>query len=133
MKNQAKIIVLWGIILIGLIIHALIEMMPLFFGQSIAMPDATGTMPDQMAWMMLLFFLLPMVCIVGVLFCSSNWIKITNLLLAALFMLLNLVHFISDGLIAGSALQSVLLIFVLFSSVLLFIASLRWKKETTTK
>ncbi len=57
MKNRAKIIVSRRIILLGVIFHSLIEMMSLFLGQNIAMPRIT--------WMMLLFFIFPIVCITG--------------------------------------------------------------------
>ena len=129
MKNSTKIIALWGIILIGLIFHSLIEMTPLFFGASIAIPDATGTMPASLGWFSLVFYLIPMICIVEILYLSSAWVKISNLAVSALFLLLNTVHFVEDGIIGQNIIQAILLLFVLFSSVLLFVASWKWEKE----
>jgi hypothetical protein len=129
MKNSIKIIALWGITLAGLAFHSLIEITPLFFGASVVIPDATGTMPASMGWMSLILYLIPMICIVGVLYLSSAWTKITNLVISAFFLLLNAVHFVEDGIIGHNMIQAILLLFVLFSSVLLFVASWKWEKE----
>ncbi|MGV8092660.1 MAG: hypothetical protein AB2L24_12455 [Mangrovibacterium sp.] len=123
MKNSTKIIVLWGLLLLGLTFHSLLEMMPLFFGADISMPGSDGSMPGSMAWMCLVLYLIPMLCMMATLYLSSAWYKVTNLVLAALFTVINAFHLIEE---IGWSEQLVLLTFVLFVSVLLTIASYRW-------
>ncbi len=129
MKNSTKIIVLWNVILFGFIFHSLIEMMPLFFGVNIAIPEATGNMPSSMAWMSLIFYIVPMLCIAGMLYVTSSWFKILNLILSSIFVLMNAWHLIEHIMEGGSAIQPILLSFILLVSILLFVASLNWKKE----
>jgi hypothetical protein len=133
MKNSTKIMVLWEIILLGLIFHSLLEMTPLFFGANIAEPGSTGNMPAAMTWFCLCFYLIPMLSIVAVLYLSCRWVKITNFVVSILFLLMDAVHFITDGIIGRNPVQCILLLFILLVSVLLFIASLGWMREKQTK
>jgi hypothetical protein len=128
MKNSSKIIVLWSTIVLGLFVHCIIELMPLFFGADIAMPDASGVMPAWMNWMFLSFYLIPMICMVLVALVSATWFKIVNFILAILYALFNVFHLV-EHLQEGFGVQAVLLICILIFSVLLTLKSWAWWKK----
>ncbi len=97
MENRNKILLLWTIFLLGMIFHSLLAIMPVFWGQSIAMPEemiAKHAFEPNM-WMMLAFFLLPMIIIVVTTFIESGWYKITNFILSILITLMNIFHVMS--------------------------------------
>jgi hypothetical protein len=123
-----KIIVLWVTILLGLNLHCIIELIPLFYGADIALPEAPGAMPAGIGWMFLLSYLIPMVCMVLVALISAGWFKITNLMIAALYTLFNLFHFVAH-LKEGFGVQTVLLVSILAFSILLTLKSRDWWKE----
>lgn len=128
MNNQLRVIVLWGLFLLGLTFHSLLEFMPLFFGVNIAMSGATGSMPGWMNWVFLSFYLIPMICITIALFISSKWYKIINLIFAALFTFFNVYHLVEHT-SEGMGVQPVLLTYIFIASVLLTLVSYRWLKE----
>ena len=130
MTNRLKVIVLWTIFLFGMVFHSLIAMMPLFFGESVAIPDATGAVPVSMMWMSLAFYLLPMIFITTTLFIETSWYKITNFVFSVLFSLMNIFHLFEHFSQASvDFVQVALLTFVLIASILLNIAAFKWMKE----
>ena len=132
MSNKAKVVTLWVIFLFGMTFHSLLAIMPLFWGQSIAMsPEqiAKNPMASSM-WMVLFFFLLPMIITVVTLFIEAKWYKVTNFVLSILFTLMNIYHL--TGHLGESPVdprQIMLLTFVLISGILLNIVSFKWIKE----
>lgn len=132
MNNRIKVIMLWGVFLFGMISHTLLAVMPVFWGQSVAMTQeqiAANPMAPMM-WMMLFFFLFPMIMIVLTLSIEVKWCRITNLVLSLLFTLMNIWHLIGHlGESPVDSCQIVLLTFVLISGILLNIFSFRWMKK----
>jgi hypothetical protein len=45
LSSQAKIIALWAVFLFGMVFHSQLGMMPMLYGESVAMPNAKGKMP----------------------------------------------------------------------------------------
>jgi uncharacterized membrane protein YjdF len=130
MTNKLKVIVLWTVFLFGMAFHSLIALTPIFFGASVAIPDATGAVPGFMMWMSLAFYLLPMIFITAALFLESSRYKITNFVFTLLFSLMNVFHLFEHFLQAPvDFVQIALLTFVLIASILLNVASFRWMKE----
>ena len=131
MSNKAKVVTLWVIFLFGMTFHSLLAIMPLFWGQSIAMsPEqiAKNPMASSM-WMVLLFFLLPMIIIAVTLFIEAKWYRITNFVFTLLFTMMNIWHLIGHlGETPVDPCQIVLLTFVLLSGVMLNIVSFKWLK-----
>ena len=128
--NREKIVVLWVVFFLGMTTHSLLAIIPIFFGVDVAMPDSTGVVPAPMMWMMLFFWLLPMIIIVGTLITEVNWFRTTNFVISLLFTLFNIWHPI--GHLKESPVdprQIVLLIFVLAFGILLNIVSFKWMKE----
>lgn len=132
MNNRTKIITLWIVFLFGMTFHSLLAFMPLFWGGSIAMsPEqiAKNPMASSM-WMVLLFFLLPMIIIAVTLFIEAKWYKVTNFVFTLLFTMMNIWHLIGHlGESPVDPCQIVLLTFVLISGILLNVVSYRWIKE----
>jgi hypothetical protein len=132
MSNRTKISVLWAIFLFGMIFHTLLAIMPVFWGQSVTMAqeqiDTHSLTP--MMWMMLFFFLVPMIIIALTLFIETKWHKITNFIFTLLFTLFNIWHLMGHaGETPIDLRQIVLLTFVLISGILLNIVSYKWIKE----
>lgn len=132
MNNRAKIITLWVVFLFGMTFHSLLAFMPLFWGGSIAMsPEqiAKNPMASSM-WMVLFFFLMPMIVIAVTLFIEAKWYRITNFVFTLLFTMMNIWHLIGHfGESPVDPCQIVLLTFVLISGILLNIVSLKWIRE----
>ena len=132
MRNSAKIITLWVVFLFGMTFHSLLAVMPLFWEQSIAMsPEqiAKNPMVSSM-WMMLFFFLIPMIIIVLTVFVETKWYRIANFSLSIVFTIMNIYHLTGHlGESPVDPIQIVLLSFVLISGILLNIVSFKWLKE----
>lgn len=132
MNNKLKVVSLWTLFLFGMIFHSLLAMMPLFWGQSIAMPqEMINQHPlTPMMWMSLLIYLLPMIIIAVTLFIEAKWHRITNFVFTLLFTLMNIWHLMGHlGETPVDPRQIILLTFVLISGILLNIVSFKWIKE----
>lgn len=132
MENKNKILVLWTVFLLGMIVHSLLAIMPVFWGQSIAMPEEMTARHafESSMWMTLAFFLLPMIIIAATTFIESGWYKITNFILSILITLMNIFHVIGHlGESPVDIRQIVLLTFVLIFGILLNMVSFKWMRE----
>ncbi len=130
MSNRMRVTTLWVVFLFGMTFHAILGVMPIFFGADVAMPDATGETPAGMMLLMLLFFLIPMVAVVMSVFVEAKWYRIANFVLTLAFTLFNAFHLIQHlGEAPVEVHQVLLLAFLLISGVLLNIASYRWMRE----
>ncbi|HBK33381.1 MAG TPA: hypothetical protein DEF88_10330 [Porphyromonadaceae bacterium] len=116
----------------GLIIHAFIDMLPLFYGVDIAVPGAPGVLSASSQWMFFVFYFIPMLLMLGGIYLSSRWYKIINLVFACLAAIVNIVHLCTDF-AHDAGIQALLLTFVLFVSGLLVFASYRWYKGPSAK
>ena len=132
MSNRAKIMTLWVIFLFGMTFHSLLAIIPIFWGESVAMSqEQIAKNPiAPMMWVMLFFFLIPMIMVVKTLFIETKWYRITNFVLTLVFTLFNIFHIVEHlGESPLDGRQVVLLLFVLISGVFLNIVSFRWMKE----
>lgn len=132
MNTREKIVILWVVFLFGMIFHGNLALMPLFWGESVAMSEeliAKNPFESSM-WMVLLFWLLPIIIIAVTLFIEAKWYRITNFILTLLFTLMNIWHLMGHlGETPVDQRQIVLLTFVLLSGVMLNIVSFKWIKE----
>ena len=132
MTNRMRVITLWIIFLFGMILHSLLGIFPLFWGESISMSQeqiAKNPMQSSML-MMLSFFLIPMIIIVLTSFIETKWYRITHFVFTLLFTLMNIWHLI--GHLSETPVdihQIVLLTFIFISGVMLNIVSFKWLKE----
>ena len=132
MTNRMRVITLWIIFLFGMIFHGNLAIMPLFWGESIAMSEeiiAKNPFESSM-WMVLLFWLLPIIIIAVTSFIETKWYRITNFVFTLLFTMMNIWHLIGHlGESPVDTRQIVLLTFVSISGVMLNIVSFKWLKE----
>ncbi len=132
MTNKMKVVTLWVIFLFGMILHSLLGIFPLFWGESISMSQeqiAKNPMQSSL-YMMLFFFLIPMIIIVLTSFLETKWYRITNFVFSLLFSLMNVFHLFEHlGESPVDLHQIVLLTFVLISGIMLNIVSFKWLKE----
>ncbi|MCK4308056.1 hypothetical protein KAW50_07535 [candidate division WOR-3 bacterium] len=132
MSNRAKIITLWIVFLFGLTFHTLFAVIPIFWGEGIAMSQEMIEKNPiaPMMWMMLFFFLVPMIIVVVTAFVERKWYRITNFVFSLVFTPFNIFHIVEHcGETPVDGRQIVLLLFVLISGVFLNIVSFRWIKE----
>ena len=128
--RNAQISVLWLIFLLGMAMHMLLAMMPLFAGQSVATDEMPVEKLLAMTWMTTFIVVIPMVLASLVLILDSKAFKWVNLVFAAVYFLLNAYHWIAHLAMAGEApFQVLLLLVILGISVILAAVSWRWLKE----
>jgi len=117
-KYPEKIAALWTTFLLGTLFHTQLGLMPLFHGQSIVESHQTSNL-DPIFWGMLLFFLLPMLAIIGVNFSESRSLRKAHFWLTILYSVLNLAHLIAD-------LQIALMAILLIIGLILNLVSYQW-------
>jgi hypothetical protein len=131
---QQKIVILWIVFLLGLLFHTQLGLMPLFHGISVAEFQAQSL--AQIApvfWLMLAFFVLPIVAIVATLFLDSKAYRKFHFGLTLVFTVLNFAHLIADLMVQPIVwYQIALMVFLLAIGLLLNIVSFQWMRGRST-
>ena len=79
--------------MVGFAMHMLADMLPAFWGASVAMPDATGEAPmGMLIFMICISFFMPMCGILCMQYRSCKSFRVMNLVLASIMMLFNIFH-----------------------------------------
>jgi hypothetical protein len=130
-SHPEKVITLWAVFLLGTLFHTQLGLMPLFHNQSVAISDSHGT--ENIAWilwLMLGFFLVPMITMIVTLFDDSRLYRKFHFGLTIVYSALNLCHVIADLLVKPIAWYQIVLMVMLFIiGLLLNIVSLQWLQE----
>lgn len=122
METKFKISIYWMLIGICMILHTQFSSMGLFFGASIAMPDANGTIPAGMYYFLVISMVLPFIFTFLQLILKAKWYKWVSFIWSALLILVNIFHFIETMFKEHAHVdQGVLLLFVLVVNVFLSI------------
>jgi hypothetical protein len=131
---QQKIIILWIVFLLGLLFHTQLGLMPLFHGISVAELQAQSLAQiTPVLWLMLAFFVLPLLAIVATLFVGSKPYRKFHFGLTLVFTILNFAHLIADLMVQPIAwYQITLMMFLLAIGLLLNIVSFQWIQERST-
>ncbi|PSB01984.1 hypothetical protein [Merismopedia glauca] len=130
LNNQGKIIVLWSVFLFGILFHTQLGLMPLFYGESVAMSGTKGVANVFDLWLMLGFFALPMIAIVGTAFINSKRYKVIHFGLTLFYLVMNFLHVIFDLLVKPIAwYQITLMVIVLIVGILLNLLAFQWMRE----
>jgi|ACQI01.1.fsa_nt_gi uncharacterized membrane protein len=130
MSLTQKLINLWLVIVAGFIIHNMLNILPLFFDQSIAAEGADAAQIAGATWMMLVFFTLPLLMVLLIQMCNPNRIKYVNMVVAGLFLLLNVTHpmeLIGQEPFAWH--QLILMVFIAIVNIALAYLSWKWLRE----
>jgi hypothetical protein len=129
-NNQEKIIALWSVFLLGTVFHTQLALMPLLYGQNVAMSGYNGIMPPSHSWLMLGFFILPVVAIIVTVFNDSRRYKILHFGLTVFYSVMNLLHVILDLLVTPIEWpQIILMVIVFINGIFLNIVAFQWMKQ----
>jgi hypothetical protein len=131
LSSQQKIIILWALFLFGMIFHVQLGLMPTFYGQNVTIPSAHGVVPQQDLWLMLGFYLLPMLAVVGTLMTQSRSFRIMHFGLTIFYSVLNFLHIAFDLSVSPVQWYQILLVLVVFlDGILLNFVALQWFQES---
>lgn len=129
-NHQEKIIALWSVFLFGTIFHTQLGLMPLFYGESVAMSGTKGVTNVSDLWLMLGFFVLPMIAIVATAFNNSKRYRFLHFGLTIFYSVMNFLHIVLDLLVKPVAWYQIALMVMLFIvGVLLNLVAFQWRQE----
>jgi hypothetical protein len=129
-NNQEKIIALWSVFLLGTVFHTQLALMPLLYGQNVAMSGYNGIMPASHPWLMLGFFVLPIIAIIVTVFNDSRRYRMIHFGLTVFYSVMNLLHVILDLFVTPIEWsQIVLMVIVLINGIFLNIVAFQWMKQ----
>lgn len=123
MKERTnRLAVLWVLTIIGMVLHFNYQISGIFYGIELQRPGADGTEPMSVLVIRTLFYHLPMVWVVCIVYARQKWVYTVLFGLSVLYSLAHLSHFVGE--VTGSERnysQISLLFVVLAVSVLLVI------------
>ena len=123
----AKITALWTVFLLGTLFHTQLAFMPLFHGLDIAESHTHEVLAlGTIMWLMLLFFCLPMLAIVGCAFSQARRLRQLHFGMTLLYSVLNLMHLVLDARIAVPGYQLALMALLLCVGLLLNWVAYQW-------
>ncbi|HAC64125.1 MAG TPA: hypothetical protein DCF68_11450 [Cyanothece sp. UBA12306] len=125
---QTKIITLWATFLLGTLFHTQLGLMPLFHGQEIAHSHDSSDI-SWILWLMLGFFILPMLSMIGTVFTQSKQFRVVHFWLTVIYSFLNFSHIAADLFVTPIAwFQIALMVVIFLIGLLLNIVSFQWMK-----
>ncbi|MBE9169581.1 hypothetical protein IQ238_19300 [Pleurocapsales cyanobacterium LEGE 06147] len=141
LNYQEKIIILWTIFLLGTLFHTQLGLMPLFHGISVAGTHAHDRATDTdianiayIFWLMLGFFLLPMIAIIATTFYESRRYRVVHFGLTVFYTIINFLHIVLDLFVDPIAwYQIFLMVFVFLVGILLNIISFQWMQSRSSR
>lgn len=139
LNYQEKIIVLWTVFLLGTLFHTQLGLMPLFHGISVAGTHTHDGATDianlaYIFWLMLGFFLLPMLAIIATAFYDSKRYRIVHFGLTVFYTIMNFLHVVLDLFVDPIAwYQIFLMVFVFLVGILLNVVSFQWMQSRSSR
>jgi hypothetical protein len=139
LNYQEKIIVLWIVFLLGTLFHTQLGLMPLFHGISVAgthTHDGASNLADiaYVFWLMLGFFLLPMLAIIATAFYDSKRYRVVHFGLTVFYTVMNFLHVVLDLFVDPIAwYQIFLMVFVFLVGILLNVVSFQWMQSRSSR
>lgn len=129
-----KIIALWVVFLLATLFHTQLGLMPLFHGISIA-PDSpdSATTVARVLWLMLLFFMLPLLSILAIAFNQGRQVRVVHFWLTVVYSVLNFLHLFMDLQLVPIVWSQITLMFFLFAIGLwLNLVSYQWWRDRSS-
>jgi hypothetical protein len=129
---REKIIALWTVFLLGTLFHAQLGLMPLFHGLSVMESQKATNMSDisGIMWLMLSFFVLPMLAITATAFTDSKRYRVIHFGLTVFYSVLNLLHVVLDLLVRPIFWYQITLMVLLFCiGLLLNFVAFQWMRS----
>lgn len=128
MDRISKVSFMWVVIMVGFAMHMLADILPAFWGASIAMPDATGEVSVGMiGFMICISFFMPMCGLLCMQYRSCKAMRVINLVLATVMMVFNIFH-ASELITEFNPVQLLIHPVMVVAGIYLFIFSLQEKK-----
>ena len=128
-KEISKVSFMWVVIMVGFAMHMLADLLPIFWGENITMPDATGEASvGMMAFMIFLSFFMPMCGLLCMQYRSNKAMRIINFVLATIMMVFNILH-ASELIMEFSPVQLMIHPVMIIAGRYLFIFSRREMKQ----
>ncbi|MGA7936895.1 MAG: hypothetical protein WCA35_25285 [Kovacikia sp.] len=135
-SHREKIITLWAVFLLGILFHTQLGLMPLFHNLSVGAADSHGTENiTWILWLMLGFFVVPMLAMITTLFNSSRWYRRVHFGITVFYSVMNFFHIVADLMVKPIAWYQIALMVLLFLvGLLLNLISFQWiKREANRK
>jgi ABC-type spermidine/putrescine transport system permease subunit II len=128
---REKISALWTTFLLGTLFHTQLGLMPLFHGVSIAEPGAHGaTNLALIFWLMLGFFVVPMLAIAITAFTESHRYRVVHFGVTVFYTVMNILHVAMDLMVQPIAWYQIALMVILFViGLLLNVVAFQWMQE----
>ncbi|GAB4337647.1 MAG: hypothetical protein OHK0047_27470 [Leptolyngbyaceae cyanobacterium] len=124
---QVQIIALWAVFLFGMVFHSQLAMMPMLYGQDVAMPGSSGKMPVSHLWLMLGFYAIPMVAIAATAVTAAPLYRMIHFGLTVVYTVMNFTHAAMDlGVKPIEWYQIALMVIVFINGILLNIVAFQW-------
>ena len=124
---QAQIIALWAVFLFGLIFHTQLALMPQLYGASVAIPGYKGKTPVSHLWLMLGFFVLPMIAIVATALNASPLYRTIHFGLTVFYTVMNFLHVALDLRVKPIEWYQIVLVTILFiNGIVLNVIAFQW-------
>ena len=131
--RRQQITALWTVFLLGLLFHTQLGLIPLFHGIDVAhehLHDIDSASLSLILWLMLGFFLLPLMAIVGTVFLNSIQFRRAHFTVTVVYSVMNLLHVIADLQVHPIEwFQILLMVFLLSIGLLLNAVSFKWMRE----
>ncbi|BCL34789.1 hypothetical protein [Nostoc sp. MS1] len=128
---QIKIAALWIVFLLGTLFHTLLGLMPIFHGLSVIESQKANNINEiaGIMWLMLGFFVLPMLAIIGSVFTEGKRYRIGHFWLTIIYSVLNFLHLVLDLLLPQVIwYQITLMVFLFLIGLLLNMVAFQWMK-----
>ncbi|MBD2214218.1 hypothetical protein H6G27_30790 [Nostoc linckia FACHB-104] len=133
---REKIIALWTVFLLGTVFHTQLGLMPLFHGLSVAESQKATTMNEisVIMWLMLGFFVIPMLAIIATAFADSKRYRVIHFGLTIFYSVMNLLHLILDLFVTPIFWYQIALMAILFGvGLLLNVVAYQWLRSPHEK
>lgn len=128
-KEISKVSFMWVVVMVGFAMHMLADLLPIFWGANVTMPDATGEASvGMMAFMIFLSFFMPMCGLLCMQYRSNKTMRLINFVLATIMMVFNILH-ASELFMEFSPVQLMIHPVMIIAGIYLFIFSRREMKQ----
>jgi len=126
-----RLMVLWTLIIIGMILHFNYHVSEIFYGIDVARPESTGVVPAAAHLIKNIFYHVPLLIIISLLYFTSKWYKLALLILGLAFTVSHAMHLAGEFKHTTYDLSQIpLLVIVLLVSLLINKASWDYYKNT---
>ncbi|MBK1986266.1 hypothetical protein A0J48_001645 [Sphaerospermopsis aphanizomenoides BCCUSP55] len=133
---REKIITLWTVFLLGTLFHTQLGLMPLFHGLNVVESQQATSLNEVSGifWLMLVFFVLPMLAIIGTAFTENKRYRVIHFGLTVFYGIMNLMHLILDLLLPLVLwYQIALMVFLFLTGLLLIFVAYQWMQSSLNR